>query len=106
MPDTKTGEVINDLRIVKDWRIGADISDVVLEQRDVTLNIGEIVAFAVDQIVDHDHRRTSRRELPDQFGSDKTRAARNDGALTAHDGRSSPQVPECRSDSALPGPSA
>jgi hypothetical protein len=85
MPDAETGEVIDDLRVPKDWRVGADIADVVFEQGHATLNIGEILTLAVDQVVDHDNRRTSCGELPNQLGPDEACASRDDGARTAHE---------------------
>jgi hypothetical protein len=54
MPDPETGEVIHDLRVSKDWGVGGDVANVVLEQRDTTVNIGEILTLAVHQVVDYD----------------------------------------------------
>jgi len=84
MPDAETGEVIHDLRVPKDWRVGADVADVVFEQRDTTINIGEIFTLAVDQAVDHDNGCAVGRELPDQLGPDEARASGDNRARTAH----------------------
>ena len=85
MPHAETRQVIHDVCVPQDWRVGAHIADVVLEQRDATLDVGEILTLAVDQVVDHDNRRTLRGQLPDQLGADKARAAGDDDARTAHE---------------------
>ena len=56
---TGGGSGIN-LGVAKNWRVGTDVADVVFEQRDATLNIGEVLTLSVKQVVDHDKILTTQ----------------------------------------------
>src|SRR5438309_11549139 len=88
MTNTKAGEVINGIGVTQDGRVRRDVTNVVLEQRDASGSVAEVLLCAVHEIVDHDDWRPASRELPDQFGPDEPGAAGdNDRRPAAHEVR-------------------
>src|SRR5438105_6413081 len=78
MPDPEAGEVIPDVRLAQHRCVRRDAANVLLQQRDPSSDARQVLALAVHEVVDHDDRRTRRRELANQLGADEPGPSRDD----------------------------